>query len=164
MPTTICTFDEVPPWRPGESDLDGFDKVDDAAYPPNPVTDPTAKGWVQMAQLVQKMAGLVPHTSLSVSVDNSLSVATVNSCTSLITGVTTSTFTAIANYPLANVTITWPAGTFPTAVRDPQAIMTGALSGNVVIVSAEAITNGVKVHSEDGTGYGTGQNFNLDIF
>jgi hypothetical protein len=164
MPTTVCTFDETPPRRPGEDDFDGFDKVDDAAYPPNPVTDPTAKGWVQGAQLVQRLAGLVPHTSLSMTTDVGLSASVVTHCSSLIASVTTSTFTATPDGFGSYVDVTWPAGTFPTAVRPPQAIPIGQPSDDDPVVSAEAITNGVRVWMQNGAGSTLGSNCNIDIF
>lgn len=139
---TTCTFDENPGRRPVENDFDGFTKEDDAQFPPNIVTDPTAKAWNQMAILIQRIASMEPAASLSVHTTGSTAAPfAVVQCKSLRSDVTISTFTT-ATCGTGDVLIGWPAGTFPSAVLDPEAILTGDTSG---VAIAQGLTNSVRV-------------------
>jgi hypothetical protein len=58
MTAAEYTFDITPARRPSLADVGGASKTDDAEFPPNPETDPTAPEWNFFAQAVARYGGL----------------------------------------------------------------------------------------------------------
>jgi len=63
---TPYSFDQNPPFRPSLASLGGAAKRDDAKFPPNPVTMPTAMNWNFFARLLEGLGKFCPFISFEV--------------------------------------------------------------------------------------------------
>lgn len=66
MSQTEYSFDLTPPFRPSLASLGGAAKRDDARFPPDPVTMPTAMNWNFIVQLLVAQAKFMPFISFIV--------------------------------------------------------------------------------------------------
>jgi sugar/nucleoside kinase (ribokinase family) len=62
------TFDLTPPRRPSLADLGGAAKQDDAAFPPNPLTMPTAENWNHFARALEAWGKVVPFLVVTIHI------------------------------------------------------------------------------------------------
>jgi hypothetical protein len=60
------TFDLTPPRRHSLADLGGAAKQDDAAFPPNPLTMPTAENWNFFARALEAWGKVVPFLVVTI--------------------------------------------------------------------------------------------------
>lgn len=153
------TFDLVPPNRPSLADVGGATKVDDAIYPPNPVTMPTSAEFNLLEKLVAAYGKVMPVARFSVT-GGAVPVISLMQC--LATAPVIATFTC-ALVGTGDVSITWPAGTFPTSTNNPQATI-NSTSGSWLAPIAFSITNGVEVVTRNSAGALTNSNFTVDVF
>lgn len=64
---TEYSFDLTPPFRPSLASLGGAAKRDDARFPPDPVTMPTAMNWNFFARMFEGLGKFVPFISFQIS-------------------------------------------------------------------------------------------------
>jgi hypothetical protein len=141
------TYDISPARRPSLDDMGGASCEDDAKNPPDPETMATAAQYNQIQGQCQALAKVAASFILGVTNDGT--GAGIYSLSATGTNITTGTFT-VARTGTGIVQITWPSGTFPTAVADASVQMTadGAWCQPIPI----AIANGVEVKTRDQTG------------
>ena len=136
------TFDIVPPRRPAVEDIDPT-LVDDAEYPPV-AGDPYADQLNQMGLLIQRACALIPVAIFSVRFSAGTPILDSFSCapTAPITG----TFT-ITDNGTGDVSITWPANTFPTELVKSMATITENVAA--LAPATVSIANGVRVRTRN---------------
>lgn len=152
-----CVFDLTPPRRPGINDLGGAQKIDDGEIS-DPVGMPMAEEDNQQQEVLQRVAGISPVAI--VSVHYAAGVPSINKLIAVSIGVTIPTFTVI-DTATGDCSLTWAANTFPPAVADPEAAITGATVG---MCACESIANGVRIRLKNSAGVDTDLNFNVKIF
>lgn len=151
------TFDLVPPRRPGISDVGGAQKEDDLNYPPDPVRMLTGADENQGEKLTVAYGKVVANAKVTVHFSGSTpSVAQASGCGS---AVVPSLFTVTDN-GAGDTTISWPAGTFPAAIADHTARLTGATVG---MIACETVSNGARVRTKDGTNTAADLAFVLEV-
>lgn len=140
------TFDVVPPYRASPTDFNGCAKQDDAENPPDAATMPSAAEYNTLCNQAVALGKVVSAAILSLQV-----VATVYSVLAFSAAGNApvlGTFTVTKN-GVGDVSITWPANTFPPAVCGPEASLNHTVPG---MITAYAITNGVRVVMYNATG------------
>lgn len=153
-PINTLTYDQGTPHRPAVPDLQFATKVNDAVYPPDDAQAPFAEEANQQALQVAATGRVTPLAVIDInfsagtpSVFRQTSVKTVEPVY------------VIGDVGNGNTTITWPAGTFPTALYRPVACPTQDLEVNIC---AFPITNGVQVRTRL-AGVGTDCNYTVII-
>lgn len=144
MSTNTLTFDESPPRRPSIDDLGGGAKVNDEVLPPDPVRNATAEDFNQITKQVEASQRTLQAAVLTVRIGGG-GAHSVQQQGCQPSGKSTGTFTLTDN-GVGDISITWPANTFPAALADPVASVTGATPA---MIAAEKITNGVRVRTKD---------------
>lgn len=153
----ISTFDVVPPYRPTTTDFNGGAKLDDATDPPDPVTMPNAAEANTTAGLFASLGRVVSVCTLTVTqTAGTYSISQVSAATA---AVVIATFTVTKN-AVGDVSITWPANTFPASAGGPEATANQLSFG--ASAAAILITNGVQVRLAVGT-VATDMNFTISI-
>ncbi len=135
------------PRRPSTDDLGGDDKQDNNEAPPDDVEHFTAQGWNQLVKQVEALARVASSCKLEVRYD--AGTPYVNRCSSPSKSVTKATFTVVEN-STGDVSITWPADTFPPAVISPHGLTLLSSASAVVDGHVEEITNGIRVRTRSG--------------
>ena len=143
------------PYRPGAADFNGIALADSAVYPPNPRTMPTAallNTWSAMAVMLGRLC-----QNLTMSVRYVSNAPVIDSFTTAPTAAASlpaaSTFTiarTAGGSAFGDITITWPAGTFPAALTQPKAYLNWALGPTSFSIGIVAVTNGVRVTTTQG--------------
>lgn len=148
----------LPPRRPTINDFNGAVKIDDSrpGYQPDPQTMPSAAEWNLICKLLSAMGAVVPNAVVSITGGATPSVAGFSSASTL---VTTDTFTVIHN-GTGDVSITWPANTFPSLTTAPTANLNAGASG---MIDAVAIANGVQVRTYNASGTATDKSFTVVV-
>lgn len=155
--SNTLTYDQTPPHRPSVSELGGGAKVN-GLPPPDPVRMLTAEDCNQTAQQIPSLARVTPVAILQV--EQSAGTYSKIAATAQPSTVTTSTFTLTKN-GTGDVSVTWPAGTFPSAIAKPKAHVTGNAP---LLVATEAISNGARVRMQNAAGSATDSHFDLEVF
>lgn len=155
--SNTLTYDQSPAHRPALSELGGGAKVNGTPAP-DPVRMYTAEDCNQTAQQIAAIGRVMPVAL--VQVEQSAGAYTLVAVSCAPSTPTTSTFTLTKN-GTGDVSITWPAGTFPSAVAKARAHVTGATP---LMVAAEPVANGVRVRMKNDTGTATDSNFDVDIY
>ena len=150
------TFELTQPRRPGSVDFNGIGKQDDAENPPDPVTMPNAPEFNTLEYLIIAACKMIAVATISITGGNP---PTLNSFASASSQLSVGTFTITRN-SAGNVSITWPANTFPTAATQPKAHLNGSTAG---MVSCSPITNGVQVFTWNASGTPTDLSFTVDV-
>lgn len=137
-------FDLTPPVRPGTDHFNGIAKIDDAAYPPNPQTQPNADEWNTIEWLLLSIGRVMPVAVFTVT----------NSGTPILTKVQTAAkdkspgdFT-VTDVATGRVRIEWAAGTFPSSAGG----LIPGLNGGPGMIHAVEITNGLEVFTYNSAG------------
>lgn len=157
-------FTLATPRRPSIADLGGAAFTDDQEFEPDD-TMPSAAMENQNEWVLQATEAVTPVLRLSVTWNGSAYVLTY--IQSKNTNVTGGTFTPTRN-SAGNISITWPANTFPAPAGFPSArLVTAALLYNATI-TAQNITNGVQIFITAGTSgsaaaAGSDQSFTVDV-
>lgn len=158
MPSSdTLTYDQSPPHRPALDELGGGAKVNGRPAP-DPVRMLTAEDCNQTARQLAALARVTPVAILQV--EQSAGTYSKIASTAQPTGVTTATFTLTKN-GTGDVSITWPAGTFPSPIAKPRAHVTGAAA---LLVATEQIANGARVRMQNAAGTPTDSHFDLEVF
>lgn len=151
MALTDCTYNLTPPRRPSLADLGGAEKRNDARYPPDPVTMPTAPDWNQFAVLFEGMNKLVPFIEFEIRF--SAGAPYIASVRSMRSSLTTASFAAPTDNGVGDTTISWApiATSFPPKNREPSVELIG--DGDFRYPTADTSTaNTVRVRTRDGAG------------
>jgi hypothetical protein len=135
----ISTFDVSPPYRAGSDDFNGNAKIDDAEAPPDAATMPSAAEYNTLTAQMCSVNKVIAVAKLSLGV--LAGVYSMASFTAAGSAPTTPTFTITKN-GTGDVSITWPANTFPPPVVAPESSLNHTAPG---MITAYAITNGVRV-------------------
>lgn len=151
------TFDLAIPRRPGTNDFNGVAKIDDSNEPPDPQTMPNAAEWNTIEWLVLALGRVMPVLVLSILGSASPSVISFPCARST---VVIGTFTVTRN-SAGDVSITWPANTFPASASPPIVSLNGSADGRI---TADAIANGVRVYSYNAAGAATDRSFTVQVF
>lgn len=138
-------FDLVLPRRPSLADVGGASVQDDALYPPDPLTMPTAA----MLNVVQKLvaqacAGMLPALKFQLTHGASPSVAAQWQM-----GASVVVLTAAKN-GAGDYTVTWPADGFPTPIHRGTGWV--VVSGAYCPVEVAPVANGVRCKVYDAAG------------
>ena len=153
----ISTFDVVPPYRPTTIDFNGGAKIDDATDPPDAATMPNAAEANTTAGLFASIGRTMCVCTLTVTqVAGSYSISQTAAATA---AVVNGTFTVTKN-ATGDVSITWPANTFPASTGGPEATANNMTMGSNA--AAALIANGVRVLLAVGT-VATDMNFTVTI-
>lgn len=138
--------DELPR-RPSTDDLGGDAKQDDEEFPPDAVEHFTAAGWNQIVKQLAALARVAPAVKLELRFDAGAPyLARVSSPRS---DVAIATFTVVDN-GTGDVSVTWPADTFPAHVCSPTGLTLLSNAAAVVDGHVEEITNGIRVRTRSG--------------
>jgi len=159
MSVSTLTYDLSPPIRPAIADLGGGNKEQDAQALPDPVRHITKGDVDQWAKQIAAFARVVPNCLVTVhQVAGTYSVYSVSSLGTLITA---PTFTVTKN-GTGDVTLSWPAGTFPAPICDHEAQATGT---TFALAMADSSTvNQVRVRIFDNANAAKESSFNAKIF
>lgn len=132
------------PRRPSTDDMGGDQKVDDIEYPPIEPEHFTAGGWNQKAKQIPAICRVTASCKLEVRFN--AGVPFVARATSPGTQININTFTVTDN-GAGDVTIEWPADTFPAFVCSPTGLTLLSNSAGVVTGHVEEVTNGIRVRT-----------------
>jgi hypothetical protein len=130
--------------RPSVDDAGGDQKVDDAAYPPDPKEHATAAGWNQQSMQIAAMAKVVGACKLEVRFN--AGVPFLQRVSAPGNNVLLETFTVTDN-GTGDTTITWPAYTFPEHICSPTGLTLFSNSTSVVAGHVEEVTDGIRVRT-----------------
>jgi hypothetical protein len=135
------------PRRPSVDDLGGDTKLDNYEEPPDDAEHFTAQGWNQLVKQVAALARVTPAAKLEVRFNSGAPyIARVASPRA---DVAPSTFTP-TDHGAGDVSITWPADTFPPTVCSPTGLTLLSNAGAVVDGHVEEIANGIRVRTRSG--------------
>lgn len=151
----------TPPRRPTEDDFGGTERVDDALFPPNPVTMPTAADYNERGRMLAAVWRMAPVAILPMTFI--AGAPTKGTPQSGNPALTSATFTVVDN-AAGDTTITWPADTFPAAVRPPQAEVDDPAHGSWLHPTCEPVTNGVRVKTRNSAGVLADVGFTLVLY
>lgn len=152
----VSTWDLVPPRRTTTNDFNGCVKVDDQQYPPDPATMPSGAEYNTLCLLMVAVNRVMPAAVISVTGGNPPTLAGFAAPGSSIVG---GTFTLTRN-GAGDVSITWPANTFPTPATAPVVSTNAGAQSDADVV---AITNGVRVRTYNAAGAATDLSFTVEI-
>ena len=144
--------------RPSLENVGGAAKEDDQAYPPDPITMPTADDWNQLVQLVAYYSKVIPVCTVTVSFSAG---APVFSFFQALDPNLSSTDLTLTDNGNGDTSITWDAGDFPTRNLYPSGL---TLNADAAIDEhfATPIANGIRVYTQSG-GVGTNCAFTVNI-
>ncbi len=164
---TTFTFDLTPPRRPSLDDLGGAAKQDDAQFPPDPVTMPTAENWNAFARSLEAWGKVVPF--LVVQINMIAGVPTLVSAQSVRSTFTLTYLLAVSGLVVDNGTgdttfdYTSLAGQFVPPTRPPQVDVIAATGARYPGVSQPTATS-VRVVTQNSAGAATDYSFTLTIW
>ncbi len=153
------TFDISPPRRPALDDVGGAALVDNATEPPIPPEMPYADQLNQWALQIQRFGGIVPVALFSVRFATGTPVLDSFGC--LPTAPMTGSFTITDEGP-GTTTITWAAGTFPSAIVKPMVTVTEDIAA--LTPCALLVTNGVQVKTRNASSVATDMCFTVALY
>lgn len=135
----------VAPRRPSTDDVGGNAKEDDQAFPPDPVTMPTADGHNQRADLDVGLAKISPVCKISVTFPSGTPGITKFVAVGTLIG--SGDLTVTDNGP-GDTDIQWPADSFPVPTVEPSAI---CLNEDVAALApiVTKISNGINVKTRN---------------
>jgi hypothetical protein len=147
------TAPNVSPWddptgahRPGASDFNGAAFEDDADDAPDPATQASAALVNTICLALVSLGKVSPNARISIRYASGNPV--LDSFSAAPNGPTSATWTigrTSAGASSGDVTISWPAGTFPPAAGQPTACVNVAGAPAAWNISATNVTNGVRV-------------------
>lgn len=146
-------FDLTPPVRPNKDHFNGVAKEDDEEEPPNPREQPNAAEWNTMEWLLLSIGRVMPLLIFSCANGGITKMGAAPSALQIVALTYTSPSTGVYE-------ITWASGTFPASQAEPAAF----LNEGPGQISAEAITNGVRVRTYDETGAPTNKKFTVSVY
>lgn len=161
------TFDLTPPARPSLADLGGAAKRDDARFPPDPTSMPTAQNWNFFARELEAIGKFLPFLKVVIDLNSgtptltyvasarsSIDLTFLQAIVGLLVdngpGDTTFDYTSIANI--------FPPPTFP-----PEVALIGATGARYPGVSQPTSTS-IRVVTQDGGGAAVDYSFTLMIW
>lgn len=149
------------PRRPGSDDVGGYAKEDDQAYPPDPVTMPTASDWNQIARLVLAFGRVCPVLVLSIDFDAG---------TPFVSGFAAASETLTADDITVTKTgtgvvrIAWPTDTLPPLATQPIAGLTGTTNSATALVILDEANSRMDVKTFDAAGVALDAKFSVMMF
>lgn len=146
----------LPPRRPVLNDFNGAQKIDDANFAPDPQTMPNAPELNLTARLLVAIGSMVANAIISITGGNPPTLAGWVTPGTLSTSLT---FTLTRN-GTGDVSITWPANTFPTAQVAPTVSTNAGARATADVV---AITNGVRVRTFNAADAAADLNFTVTL-
>lgn len=134
--------DDNDPRRPSTDDLGGDEKEDNAAYPPDPVTMPTAAGWNQQVQQIAALAKMASACKLDVRY--TAGAPAIYAAVTPNPDITVATFT-VTDSGTGVVLIEWPANTFPPERIRPNGLTIHSADATAKTGHVERTANGIRV-------------------
>lgn len=153
------TWDIDPPRRPSLDDVGGATLEDHASKPPSKATMPYAAQLNQWAKQVERLAALVPSFGVTVTFSGG-GAPSVTQFTAMRTTVENADFTVTDN-GTGDITIEWPAGTFPTSVLGPMAALNDGTVGGGITAALGA--NSVRVKTWTGAATPADRSFTIVV-
>jgi len=157
---STLTFERTPPIRPVESDILNGEKLN---HPPSvtvPPGFPDAAEFMQIARQVLACSTMIPLATVDISISLGVpSVSNYRTVRVIADDIAIGDITVTDNGN-GDTSIVFPAGKLTASSRQPQAHVTGS---NPAEISAEQITNGVRVYTKSG-GAAVDRNFSVNIF
>jgi hypothetical protein len=147
----------LPPRRPILNDWNGAAKIDDAAYPPDAQTMPNAPELNLGARVHVAAGAMIANLIASITGGVAPVLAGFMSPSTLVTSTTLTT----TRNAIGDVSITWPANTFPTPQVAPSVSTNAGVWCDADVV---AITNGVRVRTYNGAGAATDLSFTVTVY
>jgi hypothetical protein len=162
MPAVNTLTDKLsPPRRPGIDDVGGGAKINDAEFPPDVQTMPTAEEDNQKSKQVVGIRAVLPVAILDV--DFTAGTPSIIRAAVLNDAVVIGDFTLTDN-GVGDTTIDWTAQTFPARVVDPVAMLRDTTTDSTVNCERVSSPNpGARVRTET-AGTPADRNFQLWIF
>jgi len=157
---TENTLALVPPRRPTEDDFGGAAKENDAQFPPNALTMPTAEEWNEKVRMLAAAWRVTPVAVVPVTFIAGAPTVGTPQCGN--PALTSATFTPTDVGP-GETTIAWPAGTFPSATVPPKAFIdavAGIWFAPIVVPGVDSVT----IKTYDSTSTPGDADFTLFIF
>jgi hypothetical protein len=154
--------DGSPPIRPSLSEVGGGAKVQSLAAPPDPANMITAPDVNQWQRLIVAAHQVTANARLTVRLTAGAPVLYRVAAQSTLVTLAALTFT-VTNPATGTTVIAWAAGTFPEAIADAVANLTGATAG-FAVADSTTTPNQVTVYTKDTAGTATNLPFVLDIF
>jgi hypothetical protein len=148
------------PRRPSTDDLGGDEKLDDTEFPPDDVEHPTAAGWNQLVK--QQAATAKVNAACKLEVRFSAGTPALVRFTTPRGDLTIATFTVQDNGN-GDVTVTWPANTFPPHACSPTGLTLLTSATTFVAGHLDEVTNGVRVRTFNSSGTATDIDWTLTI-
>jgi hypothetical protein len=159
---TVNTLALVPPRRPTIEDLGGEAKENDAKFPPNPVTQPTAEDWNEKVRMLAAAWRTVPVAVIPVTFVAGVPTIGDVQCgnPALVAGDFTPTDHGGTG---GDTTIAWAADTFPAAIC-PAVVEINMTTGNWFVPIKIPGTNEIRIQTPDSTSTLADADFTLFIF
>jgi hypothetical protein len=151
------TFKQVPARRPAVADVLAGTKT--SATPTVPVNMLAPEEFEQIAQLAVACARMVPVLRVSVAGGTSPAI-TAFAC---IRDDISSSDINVTRNATGDVSVTWPAGTFPASNSQPV-VGSNVAGGSIRWITAVPITNGVRVYTVDEAESASDGNFTVEVF
>lgn len=164
---TTFTFDLTPPRRPSLDDLGGAAKQDDAEFPPDPTTMPTAQNWNAFARSLEAWGKVVPF--LVVQIDMLSGTPTLVDAQSVRSTFTLTYLQGIVGLLVDNgagdttFDYTSLVGQWVPPTRPPQVDLIGATGARYPGVSQPTATS-VRIVTQSGTGVAVDFSFTLTLW
>ncbi len=161
---TVCTFDlESPsvPRRAGLTDLleGGTSKSNDAEYPPDEETMPTADEYNQHAFQLAALNRISPLLAINVYYVNG--TPTVRRFSSVTANLAIEDF-QVTDTGTGDATITWPANVLPEPILPPVASIVGTTP--LVICASQPTVRSVRVVTKSDAGSATDAEYIVLVF
>lgn len=153
---TESSFDLASPRRPTSEDFNDVAKTNKPGYVPNPATQPNAEEWNFIEWLLLSLGRVTCVAKFGVTGGVSPALNAVMSANSVVINATIT----VTRHSIGDVSLTWPANTFPAPAAPPEATINGTAKG---MVTATSETNGVRVRTWDGTAAAADLSFTVTV-
>ena len=149
------------PYRPGKDDFNGIALEDDAKSPPDASKMPTSALLNTWSALSVVFGRMIPNLVASVAyVSGSPALDSFTAAPSAVDSSTLTVARTGGGASHGDVTVSWPANTFPAAITQPLVSINGTTPG---IASVSAVGNGVRIVIQNTSGTGVDLPFTVTV-